>query len=359
MSQKVTLKQIAELAGVSLTSVHRVLNGKEGCSEEVKQRILRIAREQGYNVNLAAATTSRQTIHIALLFPRNEARNRFFLQRILDGYLQFRSDLNQFNVVFHEFYTDTDHASPAFYLKQIYKERPVPFDGIIIYGLGVNSECQTVINRLVGGGVQIVLLERAPKALGDICSVEVNDFLAGNLAGEIAARYIHTSGTVAVIAQDLPDGDSNAEQFCAQLRRMNPDLNACILHLGLQKDQQEVIYRGLSEISDLIGVYSTCARHTASMLRILPKLPKMQAVIGSELFEESFLALQDRLLDAVIDKRPEKIGYKAAQLLYSSLLKQEPLPVTYRVEPRIILQSSSDVYYLEKENRYGKTHHIE
>jgi len=358
MSQKVTLKQIAELAGVSLTSVHRVLNGKEGCSEEVKQRILRIAKEQGYNVNLAAATTSRQTVHIALVFPRNEARNRFFLQRILDGYLQFRDDLNQFNVVFHEFYPDST-PTLTHHLKQIYKERPIRFDGVVVYGLWINTECSTIINRLVGSGVRIVLLERAPKELGDICSVEVNDHLAGNLAGEIAARYIHTGGTVAVIAQALAEGDSNAEQFCTQIRQLNPALNTTILHLNLMEDQQDVIYQRLSQIPDLVGVYSTCARHTASMLRILPKLPKMQAVIGSELFEESFLALQDRLLDAVIDKRPEKIGYKAAQLLYSSLIKQEPLPVTYRVEPRIILQSSSDVYYLEKENRYGKTRYSE
>ncbi|MBR2310235.1 MAG: LacI family DNA-binding transcriptional regulator [Oscillospiraceae bacterium] len=45
--QKVTLKQIAEQAGVSLTTVHRVLNGKGGCSKQVEENILRIAREQG------------------------------------------------------------------------------------------------------------------------------------------------------------------------------------------------------------------------------------------------------------------------------------------------------------------------
>lgn len=46
--EKVTLKQIAELAGVSLTTVHRVLNGKGGTSKRAEENILRIAKEQGY-----------------------------------------------------------------------------------------------------------------------------------------------------------------------------------------------------------------------------------------------------------------------------------------------------------------------
>ena len=51
MGKKVTLKQIAEIADVSLTTVHRVLNGKGGCSKEVEDKILNIAKEKGYYVS--------------------------------------------------------------------------------------------------------------------------------------------------------------------------------------------------------------------------------------------------------------------------------------------------------------------
>ena len=37
--KKATLKQIADIAGVSVTTVHRALNGKGGCSEEVEAEI--------------------------------------------------------------------------------------------------------------------------------------------------------------------------------------------------------------------------------------------------------------------------------------------------------------------------------
>ena len=67
--KKATLKQIADMAGVSMTTVHRALNGKGGCSKDVEEHILRIAREQGYTINLAAASLRKPPLNIALIFP--------------------------------------------------------------------------------------------------------------------------------------------------------------------------------------------------------------------------------------------------------------------------------------------------
>ena len=84
-----TMKKIAELAGVSITTVHRVLNNKEGCSEQLREKIYRIAQEQGYSVNYAAASMSKHTLNIVLLFPANGWGHNFFLQPMLNGYLAY------------------------------------------------------------------------------------------------------------------------------------------------------------------------------------------------------------------------------------------------------------------------------
>ena len=88
--EKVTLKSIAEQAGVSLTTVHRVLGGKGGASKAVEEKILRIAREQGYAINMAASNLRKNPLHIALVFPRMDKSAHYFINRILDGYLGFR-----------------------------------------------------------------------------------------------------------------------------------------------------------------------------------------------------------------------------------------------------------------------------
>ncbi len=357
--EKVTLKQIAQQAGVSLTTVHRVLNGKGGCSKKVEENILRIAREQGYAINMAASSLRKQPIHIALVFPLMGEGGHYFVNRILDGYLMFRQEVSQFNVLFQEFYFRSLPELEQI-LKQIYRDQPVHYDGVVIYGLSIDAKSEAIVNRIEGSGTKVVVLERAPKGLEDICSVEVNDTVAGNLAGDMLCKCIHDSGTVMIIDQQLAGGDPNGVACASCIAEFRPDLKTVRIPLALEVDQSQAITQVLQRHPDLVGVYATCARHTHSLLRALQHMDlNPQSVIGSELFAESYQALQDHTLDAVIGKRPEQIGYKALQLLFNALVKHEPLPTIHRVTPRIILRANSDIYYIEKENLYGKTRYPE
>lgn len=355
MGTKVTLKQIAEEAGVSLTTVHRVLNGKEGCSEEVRKRILRIAKEHEYSVNLTASSLRRSTLNIALIFPENEERSRYFLQQMLNGYLKARSELENYNVVFQEFYVSVDQSgkfSAATYLKRIYRAQPVRFDGVILYNIGMDVEQLTWANRLIGSGIPIICMERAPEGDEDIPCVAVDDALAADLASELMSKFVHNSGTVLLLNQSLRNGDQNGRIFRECLNSRRDDLEICAMDFDLLTDQTDAIAELINETPDLTGIYATCARHTVSMLKALEHHPGNYTVIGSELFDESYEALQNGTLDAVIDKRPEKIGYLALRLMMEHLAKNVPLQAVYRVTPRIVLRANSNMYYKHKEESH-------
>jgi len=363
MGKKVTLKQIAEMAEVSLTTVHRVLNGKGGCSKEVEDKILTIAKEKGYYVSPVTPFQNKGPIHIALIFPLREKGAHLFLSRMLDGYLKCRDEVSQFQVVFQEFYVDKPNMEEAMEnlgrtLRQIYREQPVRYDGVIIYGLSIIGEAEVLINRIIGSGTKVVVLERSPKSLEDICSVEVNDTLAGNLAGEMLSKCIHSAGTVVILNQKLLDGDDPNGTTCAEcLLEDCPELNVVQVPMELNMDQSDLILKTLQQYPNVVGVYATCARHTRSLLKALEQTDiSLQAVIGSELFEESYQALQQRRLDAIIDKRPELIGYEALRLMIVNLVKKEKLPISHKVSPRIVLRANSKMCYLakEEESYYGK-----
>ncbi len=351
MAEKVTLKQIAEQAGVSLTTVHRVLNNKEGCSEALKEKILAIAKEQGYTVNLAAASLRKQTIQIALLFPLRMKEAQYFRDRILDGYFQFRNEVSQFNVMFHEYYvpgTDmqTFSDNTVSTLKNIYRERPVHFDGVVVYGLVLDEASETMVNRIVGSGTRVVVVENCPERLSDICNVTENEELAGTMAGELLSKLLKDSDKVVILSQDIPNGEVNTDACMAILQECCPGVEVISCPIACDIKQNDKIFAELLSVPDLAGVYSTCARHTKSMLRAINRTGiRPRVIIGSELFEESYQALQNHTMDMVIDKRPELIGYKAAQMIFNNLVKGDKLPKDYKVTPRIILRANSDLYY--------------
>ncbi len=51
---RVTIREIAELAGVSIATVSRVVNGRDDVSEETREVVQRIVRERGYSANRSA-----------------------------------------------------------------------------------------------------------------------------------------------------------------------------------------------------------------------------------------------------------------------------------------------------------------
>ncbi|MCB0035057.1 MAG: LacI family DNA-binding transcriptional regulator, partial [Anaerolineales bacterium] len=71
MSSKVTLKQISEIADVSIATVSRVINGYVGVSSEIRERVLHVIDETGYQPNPAARSLAgRKSPIIGLIIPQ-------------------------------------------------------------------------------------------------------------------------------------------------------------------------------------------------------------------------------------------------------------------------------------------------
>ena len=59
-----TIKDIARLSGVGVTTVSRVLNQHPDVSEETRRRVLAVVEEQGFQPNTNARHLKLSLIHI-------------------------------------------------------------------------------------------------------------------------------------------------------------------------------------------------------------------------------------------------------------------------------------------------------
>jgi LacI family transcriptional regulator len=83
---RVTLKTIAEEAGVSITTVSRALAGYDDVNEETRRHIIEIADRLGYQPNLAARhLRSKQTNTVGMVIPRTEHFSDPFFMELLAG----------------------------------------------------------------------------------------------------------------------------------------------------------------------------------------------------------------------------------------------------------------------------------
>ncbi len=82
MSDKITIKKIAELAGVSSATVSKVLNNTGRYSDETKDRILNLVKELDYRPNaVAKSLRTRKSKTIGVIVP--DITNEFFARIVL------------------------------------------------------------------------------------------------------------------------------------------------------------------------------------------------------------------------------------------------------------------------------------
>lgn len=110
--QSVTIQQVAKTAGVSVSTVSRVLNGKVDVAEETRERIESVIKELGYTSSLAARSMrSKKNSLVGLIMPDiaypfawevMKGVNRAIAESEYDLLVYTRGDVRKYGTAAHE-----------------------------------------------------------------------------------------------------------------------------------------------------------------------------------------------------------------------------------------------------------------
>ena len=76
--KRVTIKDIARIAGVSYATISRALSGSREVSEQTRARILEICKQEGYRTNALARSLSCNKTNVIGLVVRYQAGQPVF-----------------------------------------------------------------------------------------------------------------------------------------------------------------------------------------------------------------------------------------------------------------------------------------
>ncbi|SFC63071.1 transcriptional regulator, LacI family [Alkalibacterium subtropicum] len=186
--KRVTIHDVARKAGVSVTTVSRVLNDRGYISNEMKEKVLNTIEELNYIPNeMARSFFSNQSKFIALIVPTTE--NPFF------GELTFHVEKALAKFGYHLFICNSlnDSENEEKYLRLLNEKR---VDGIIVGSHNVD------ISEYKNYEDQIVSIER--KLTKNIPMVQSDDYNGGRLA----TQELITQGCTNILCVT---GDKNVE----------------------------------------------------------------------------------------------------------------------------------------------------
>ena len=324
--EKITIKDIADLAGVSKSTVSRVINGKakNHMKKETKERIEKIIKKLDYKPNKVAQSLSTSKSHtIGLII--SDISNTFY-SNLARGVGSI-ADENDYTLSI--FNTDEVELREKKYLNSILQRQ---FDGVIIAPIGKNID---LLNNVLDNGIPIVFVDRYIKGFN--AEAVLSDAYQGAYD---AVEYLISMGhqEIGIILGLKRNILSSKERFQGY-RDALMDNNI--------KFKKEYVMRGDSRAP---GGYNACKEllecqkkvsaifctnnlTTLGALEAIDnknlEIPKDISIIG---FDELPLAnlLHPRL--SLVAQKPELIGKKSAKLLFERLnKKQKDTPYNYNI----------------------------
>lgn len=190
-----TIKQIAELAGVSRGTVDRVLNSRGGVSSSVEKRINKIAKELNYVPNpvAKALANSKRRLNIGVLI--NSGGNNFF-DKVLIGIRNAQRYAKNYgvNVIVKEmtgYNADTQ-------IKMIDSFSNESLNGLIITPIN-DIKIINKLNELANTGIKITTLNTDVTGIDKLCFVGCDYKKSGQTAAEILGQMSSDNMSVCIV----------------------------------------------------------------------------------------------------------------------------------------------------------------
>lgn len=337
--EKMNISKIANLAGVSVTTVSRVLNHPESVREETRKRVQQIIREYDYAPDERAKFLSEGKSNlIALIIP--DIRSAFF-QQVIAGATQVAENAG-YDILLYN--TDEQPIRQHRILKAL---RRKSLSGVIMTPAhGPDEDTPELVSGLEREGVSIALLDRdlpdkehLPLVLAD--NVNSSYEAVNVLIGEGHRKIALVSGD----SCSRPLVERRAGYVKALQEAGIPIHDEWIAYCDHSIDTAYVKIKAMMESEDPpTAIFSSNDMMTMGCLRYITE---NNLEIGSDIsiisFDDIEVLRTIRYKLSVVDQQPQQIGEQATRLLLRCLDGATEGPMREIVPSKLILRGSEKI----------------
>ncbi|AJI20735.1 LacI family DNA-binding transcriptional regulator [Priestia megaterium] len=331
-----TIKDIARVAGVSVTTVSRALNGYSDVNEKTRQKIAAVAKELNYSPNtLARGLVMQKSKTIGLLvsgISRESVKDNFTFE-VLCGVNERASTLGYDLILFN---TNTMMQREKTYT-QLCRERRV--DGAIIQGI---KKEDPYLKEVVESDIPCVLVD-IPVHSNSVGYVTTDNALGAKKAVEHLASLGHQHiGMInghedAFVSQERLNGYREALKECGLSFHSEWVVSGNFEEKKAEKAARELINRH-KEVTAIFCASDLMALGALKACKELGlQVPKDISIVG---YDNIVLASYSSPNLTTVGQEVYQIGYQAADLLIEMLEGKETNMKRY-LDTKLIIREST------------------
>jgi LacI family transcriptional regulator len=346
LNNRCTIRDIAHLAQVSTSTVHKAIYGKPGVGEEVRQKILRIAEENHYTINPTASNLKRGLLNAVVALPQlPKSQDQFYrgLWRGIDNSEPFMRDRN---VMVLRMSCGQNAEEQMAALEEVLAMTDV--DGMITYCWD-DQLLNPYFERLHERGIPVVTVEAdAPDSCRAGC-VTIDAERSGRLVAETMGKMLKRQGQLLLLSGFQPPNllRDKAYGFSTYAAQHLPGQRILQLYSSSYDDDLEnIIFQELHVHPDIAGVYCATGSAGLPMCRALHRagVAGQVVAVASDAYEELLPYLEDGTVHATVWQAPEQQAENALLLLYDFMTGRAAGPVIRHVPLGILFQNNCSYY---------------
>lgn len=323
----ITMKDVAKAAGVSQTTVSRVISGNTSVNPEIKARVMEWIRKLDYQPNIIAQSlVGNKTLLIGVII--TDISNPFFADIIK----AIEKETASYGYSIILFNTDGDLEKEKKYIN-ILKSYKV--DGILIVPSNAKNKS---FKNLKNSSTPIVVITQDVK---DFSCVSMSHYIGG----QKVAKHLVDMGYSKFSFVGYKD-DEKERGFKEEIENCGINLNNNYVFIdkgnnnSVSFDLKEFIINNLNDSG--IGIFTHNDIEALMVLHILKelkvKIPEEVALVG---FDNTYITKEVSPSISSVAQLVEEIGRKAVEILMDKISSSELEEKHVILEPRLVVRESS------------------
>lgn len=337
---KITIKDIADAAGVSRGTVDRVLHKRRGVSREVRETVLKTLEELDYKPNSVAKALATakcpKTIHVIVAPTFNP-----FVDEILEGIGRAESEYADYGLRIRvHALSSFDRNEQLSMLEDIMNEG---CDGLAMVPVA-STAITNAINNIAESGVPVVIYNSEMPDAKSICFVGQDQYKSGQTAGALMNMAVRKGRVCIILA--MADLSCHLSRMKGFKKELSGDIS--VFSVANNDDKDELAYqatlRFLKESGYSVdGIYIT-GGGIAGLVRALEEKDmagKVQ-VISHDITPVAQKFLKSGALHFTLGQDPQFQGYKSVSVLFDYLYRGI-LPEKKRIYTNIDIKMKTNI----------------
>ena len=322
MSSGITIKQIAELAGVHRSTVDKVIHNRPGVSDQVRHNVQGIIDSVNYKPNAIGKALKRQhkKLKIAAVLVCIHSTSAI-LEGIMNAYSEF-SRLGM-DIEYH-FVPYGDIDEQARIIDMLIRKN---VDGVVIASYNDEKIIQSV-NRMVDKGIPVVTVNTDLMPSKRMCYVGQNHETAGRTAARLTAEMLYGKGRIAIISGSDKYISATKERFNGFYEHIQDTHSGIkvveVINISENAKQMYDVVYDLLKRTDVDYIYATAGGVSGAGKAIKQlKMEGQVKIISHDIYPEVVDLIREGIITCSISQDNIEQGYLSVKILFEYLFYGE------------------------------------